>query len=130
MSLPQTQQYIASNPRFTLKTAAWPKVQDGQMTIVYMCLQPFGSVHSLDELVRDCISRNYRSTLKNPNTDIPKSVLYHLNLLEKDGSIQEVCRPFLRVLQSSGLTSFTRGFGFSLGGWPKLMDGTHAPEKF
>lgn len=60
------------------------------MEIVYKCLQPYGSVHSLEELVRDCISRNYKATLTNPNTDIPKSVLYHLNLLDEAGTVEEV----------------------------------------
>ena len=90
MTLPKTKSYITSNPRFRLRTAAWPKLQEGQMEIVYKCLQPYGSVHSLEDLVRDCISRNYRATLKNPNTDIPQSVLYHLNLLEEAGTIEEV----------------------------------------
>jgi hypothetical protein len=90
MALPKSQAYIASNPRFSLKTAAWPKLQEGEMEIVFKCLQPFGSVHSLEELVRDCISRNYKSRFKDPNTDIHKSILYHLNLLLESGTVQEI----------------------------------------
>jgi hypothetical protein len=90
MTFPKTKEYIASNPRFRLKTAAWPKLQEGQMEIIYRCLQPFGSVHFIEDLVRDCISRNYKATLKNANTDIPRSVLHHLNVLEEAGSVEEV----------------------------------------
>jgi hypothetical protein len=90
MALPKSQAYIASNPRFSLKTAAWPKLQEGQMEIVFKCLQPFGSVHSLEELVQDCIGRNYKSTFKDPKTDIRRSILYHLNLLHESGTVQEV----------------------------------------
>jgi len=60
------------------------------MTIVYMCLEPSGSVHSLEELVRDCTRRGYKATFKDPNTDIRKSILYHLDLLEQLGLIAQV----------------------------------------
>jgi hypothetical protein len=60
------------------------------MTIVYMCLEPSGSVHSLEELVRDCTWRGYKATFKDPNTDIRKSILYHLDLLEQLGLIAQV----------------------------------------
>jgi hypothetical protein len=90
MTLPKTKSYIASNPRFSLTTDGWPKLQEGQMEIVFRCLQPYGSQHSLEDLVRACIGRNYKSTFKDPNTDIRKSILYHLNLLQEAGSIREV----------------------------------------
>ena len=55
-----------------------------------MCLEPFGSVHSLEELVRDCTGRNYKATYKDPNTDIHKSILHHLILLAESNLIREV----------------------------------------
>ena len=55
-----------------------------------MCLEPFGSERSLDDLVRDCTGRNYKATFKDPNTDIRKSILYHLNLLAESELIREV----------------------------------------
>ena len=58
--------------------------------IIYMCLEPSGSVHSLEELVRDCTRRGYKATFKDPNTDIRKSILYHLDLLEQLGLIAQV----------------------------------------
>jgi len=60
------------------------------MTILYMCLEPFGSVHSLADLVRDCTRPGYKATFKDANTDISKSILYQLKLLKEKGLIQEV----------------------------------------
>ena len=90
MTLPKTKEYIASNPGFALTTDGWPKLQEGQMEIVFRSLQPFGSEHSLEDVVRECISRGYKSTFKDPNTDIRKSILYHLNLLNESGSVRQV----------------------------------------
>jgi len=90
MPLPKSKAYLESNPRFALTTTGWPKLQEGQMEIVFRSLQPFGSDHSLEDLVRECMSRGYRSTFKDPNTDIRKSILYHLNLLCELGSVKEL----------------------------------------
>ena len=90
MSISQSRPYIASNPRFALTRPARPQIQEGQMTIVYMCLELSGSVHSLEELVRDCIRRGYKATFKNADEDIRKSILYHLNLLDQRGLIREI----------------------------------------
>ena len=60
------------------------------MTILYMCLEPFGSAHSLADLACDCTGRGYKATFKDPNTDISKSILYQLKLLKEKGLIQEV----------------------------------------
>jgi hypothetical protein len=55
-----------------------------------MCLEPFGTVQSLEELVRNCSRRGYKSTFKSPDEDIHKSILHHLKLLDELGLIQEV----------------------------------------
>jgi len=89
MKISKSKVYIASNPRFALTRESRSRISEGQMTIVYMCLEPFGSVHSLEELVRDCTRRNYESTFTDPNTDIPHSILYQLNLLAVRGLIEE-----------------------------------------
>ena len=60
------------------------------MTIVYMRLEPSGSIHSLEDQVRDCARREYQSTFKHPNTEIRKSILYHLNFPEQLGLITEI----------------------------------------
>jgi hypothetical protein len=86
MTISQARSYIKSNPRFTLTRQSRPKIQEGQQTIVYMCLEPCGSVHSLEDLVRDCNRRGYKAA----DEDIRKSILYHLNLLDVGGLVQEV----------------------------------------
>jgi hypothetical protein len=60
------------------------------MTIVYMRLEPSGLIHSLEDLVLDCARRECKAIFKDPNTDIRKSVLYHLNLPEQLGLITEI----------------------------------------
>jgi repressor of nif and glnA expression len=90
MPISKSKAYIASNPRFALTRPARPQIQEGQMTIVYMCLEPSGSVHSLEELVRDCTRRGYKSTFKSADEDIRKSILYHLNLLDEKGLVREI----------------------------------------
>jgi hypothetical protein len=90
MTISQSKPYIASIPRFGLARQSRSPIQDGQMTIIYMCLEPLGSVHSLTDLVHECTSRGYKSTFKDPNTDISKSILYHLRLLKEKGLIQAV----------------------------------------
>jgi len=40
--------------------------------------------------VRDCTKRGYKATYKDPNTDIRKSILHHLNLLAESKLIREV----------------------------------------
>jgi hypothetical protein len=70
---------------YFLTRSSRPKLQEGQMTVVYMCLEPYGSKKSLDQLVRECLSRNYASTFKQihegaaltQQTEI--SILYHIN---------------------------------------------------
>jgi hypothetical protein len=81
MRIPQSKSYIASNPRFALTSAARPRLQRGEMTIVYECLEPYPKVYSLEELVRRCSERDLQSRFRNPNTDVRKSILYHLNRL-------------------------------------------------
>ena len=90
MTISKSRSYIESNPRFTLTRQSRPKIQEGQMTIVYMCLEPFGTIQSLEELVRSCSRRGYKSTFKRADEDIHKSILHHINLLNELGLIQEV----------------------------------------
>ena len=84
MGISQSREYIASNPRFALTKRLTPKeLHRGQMTIVYESLESVGKVYSLEELVRRCTERDYDSTYRDPNNDIRKSILYHLNLLRE-----------------------------------------------
>ena len=89
MAFSPSKTYVASNPRFALTRASRPKIQRGQMTLAYAALEPFGSTHSLADLVRDCLARDYKATFKNPSTDIRASILSHLNRLQKAGAVRE-----------------------------------------
>jgi hypothetical protein len=80
MALSRSEAFIESNPRFALTRASRPTIQRGQMTIVYEALEPFPSIHSLDDIVDYCRKHKYESTFKS-ETNIPRSILYHLNRL-------------------------------------------------
>lgn len=90
VKISNSQAYIKSNPRFSLARSSRSKISAGQMAIVYSCLKPVESVHSLEELVKECEERDYRSTFRNPKTDIRKSILYQLNLLAKSDLVKEI----------------------------------------
>jgi len=70
---------------YFLTRSSLPAIQDGQMKIVLMCLQPPGTKKTLDQLVRECLSRNYAMTFKkvHEGDELRKftadSILYHLN---------------------------------------------------
>jgi hypothetical protein len=73
---------------YFLTRSSLPSIQDGQMKIVLMCLQPPGTKKTLDQLVHECLSRNYAVTFKkiHAGDDLLKfttdSILYHLNRME------------------------------------------------
>ncbi len=96
MSISQSESYIATNPQFELThPGSRPKLQKGQMTVVYECLERFGPRLALADLVRHCREQGHQT-----NVDITKSVLYHLNLL-LEGTINRipgVQRPVIRVV--------------------------------
>ena len=53
--------------RYTLTSAAKPHISDGgkdvvQADILYKCLEPYGSIHTLEQLISAAKSRNYEST--------------------------------------------------------------------
>jgi len=70
---------------YFLARSSLPSIQDGQMKIVLMCLQPPGTRKTLEQLVRECLSRNYAATFKkvHQGDDLLRftgeSILYHLN---------------------------------------------------
>jgi hypothetical protein len=64
MAICQSRSYIESNPKFALTRPTRPKTQEGQMKIVYMRLEPSASIHSLEDLVRECARREYKATFQ------------------------------------------------------------------
>jgi hypothetical protein len=88
-----SQRYMASNPRFTLikrdpKLATTKKSRPVQRVILYTCLAA-RPVHSLEELADGCTKRSYQSTFKS-ETNIRRSILYHLKRMEESGIIRQV----------------------------------------
>ena len=82
MRFSQSRSSIASNPRFALIRSSRPKLQRGQMTVIFECLELISQRPPLEELVQACQKQRYYLTFRNPNTDICKSILYPLNRLE------------------------------------------------
>jgi hypothetical protein len=101
MRIPRTLEYIKTNPRFALTRASRPRLQQGQMTIVYESLEPYPTEYSLEELAARCIERGYRATIRRPNnaanlTFIRKSILYHLDRLLNGTTYTE--RDLIRIV--------------------------------
>jgi hypothetical protein len=70
---------------YFLTRSSRPAIQDGQMKTVLLCLEPTGTKKTLDQLVKECLSRNYAMTFKQvpEGYDLLKftadSILYHLD---------------------------------------------------
>jgi hypothetical protein len=70
---------------YFLTRSSLPAIQDGQMKIVLLCLQPVGTRKTLDQLVKECLSRNYAMTFKevHEGDDLLRftadSIRYHLD---------------------------------------------------
>lgn len=70
---------------YFLTRSSLPAIQDGQMKIVLLCLQPVGTKKTLEQLVKECLSRNYKVTFKKEHEGddlrkfTAKSILYHID---------------------------------------------------
>jgi hypothetical protein len=95
MTISKSLAYISSNPRFALTSAAIPKLQRGQMTLVYESLRPFPSECSLEKLASRCTGKEYESTYRKPIADadaplfLRRSILYHLKRMEERRMVRE-----------------------------------------
>jgi hypothetical protein len=82
--------------RYTLTSAAKPHISDGgkdvvQAEILYKCLEPYGSIYTLKQLIVAAKSRNYESTFKHErSTTMRESLLYQLNRFKKKGFVNIV----------------------------------------
>ena len=96
MTISRSRSYIATNPRFVLASAGTPRLQRGQMEMVYQSLCPHSSVRSLEDLADRCSAQNYEATYKRPVAQedgwlfLRMSILYHLRRMEERGMIREV----------------------------------------
>ena len=89
---------MEKNPQFELtEPGSRPKLQKGQMTIIYECFERNGRL-ALTDLVSCCDRPAYRKTFRNRNTDITKSVLYHLKRMREGtvGRDKNAQRPVIR----------------------------------
>jgi hypothetical protein len=98
MRIPQSLLYIRKNPRFSLLLRQ-PRLNKGQMTIVFESLKETPEQSSLEQLVERCKMRDYESTFDDRKTDIRKSILYQLNRMivgtrHADKNIIGVLTPF------------------------------------
>ena len=76
---------------YTLVRTSRPRISAGQAEIVYMCLEPYGSIHNLEELVSEASGRNYKATFKRADsTTIEESLLYHLHRFIEMGIVRMV----------------------------------------
>ena len=96
MTISRSRSYIATNPRFALTSAGTPRLQRGQMEMVYQSLCPHSTVRSLEDLADRCFAQNYEETYKRPVAQkdarlfLRMSILYHLRRMEERGMIREI----------------------------------------
>jgi hypothetical protein len=78
-------------PRFSLTSAATPKLKGGQESIVYRALTPYPHVSSLEELVERCCALEHKQRMRHPPapSDVWASVLWHLKHLKDAGIVRE-----------------------------------------
>ncbi len=99
MAISWKKSYIDSNPKFELLLrGSIPKLQKGEMTIVYECLERLERP-SLAELVSCCEAHGYRELMK-AEPSIERSVLYHLRRLADGtvGRVKHYQRPVVREI--------------------------------
>jgi len=96
MTISRSRAYIDGNPRFTLTGDSVPRLQKGQMTMVYKALAPYPDVRSLEELSKRCSAQKYEESYKraiapgNAWLFLRMSILYHLRRMRERGIIREV----------------------------------------
>lgn len=78
-------------PRFTLTTAAIPKLRKKQESIVFQALTPYPVVRSLQETVERCCANRHKETMKHSPaaSDVWTSVLWHLKRMKDAGIVRE-----------------------------------------
>lgn len=73
-----------------------PEVQRGQRAILFECLQPAETKKTLDQLVSECLRRDYASTFRKApkpehlKMETARSILYHLIEMESLVGSEEV----------------------------------------
>ena len=75
---------------YTLKRETRPpQLAAGQAEVIYKCLEPYGSVHSLEELLVRAKKRGLSAHFKNTSaTTIPGSLHHHLKRFIEAGFVR------------------------------------------
>ncbi len=80
---------------YALTSAAIPRLTDGnrditEAEVVYRCLEPYGSKHSLEQLIQAAEYRKIDALFKGKDNTVRACLLYHLNRFKKAGIVQVV----------------------------------------
>jgi len=80
---------------YTLTSAAIPRLADGsrdltEAEVVYKCLEPYGSNHSLEQLIRAAEYRKIETLFTSSTNTVRACLLYHLNRFKKRGIVRMV----------------------------------------
>lgn len=80
---------------YALTSAATPRLADGnravtEAEVVYKCLEPYGSKHSLEQLIQAAEYRKIEALFTSRTNTVRACLLYHLNRFEKAGIVQVV----------------------------------------
>jgi len=60
--------------KYELTSAAYPRLSEGEAEVVYKCLEPYGTRHSLEELTKEASKRKLSAHFKSASsTTIPDS---------------------------------------------------------
>lgn len=80
-----------TSERYELASAAYPRLSQGEAEVVYKCLEPFGTSHSLDELVNEAKKRHLEALFKRrDSTTVMKCGHHHLRLFKEAGIVRVV----------------------------------------
>jgi hypothetical protein len=83
---------MKENPIYTLTSAARPRLADvdreTEAQVVYRCLEPYGSQHSLDQLIEAAKYRKIETLFTGRDNTVHACLRHHLNLFKKEESLR------------------------------------------
>ena len=83
---------MKKDPIYTLTSAARPRLTDvdreTEAQVVYRCLEPYGSQHSLDQLIEAAKYRKIEALFTGKDNTVRACLRHHLNLFKKRGIVR------------------------------------------
>jgi hypothetical protein len=75
---------------YSLTSAAYPRrLPQGEAEIVYKCLEPYETIHTMEELIVEAKARKLDALFKRPDaTTIPECLKYHLKRFANEGWVR------------------------------------------